>query len=387
MRFVELYQQIQSKAGSDDADLLVVIKLEINNVLADLETRMPEAHWLRAERKFSTISPETSGTATVTKGSRTVTRVAGTAGSWRTYHIGAYFQASGDSEYYKIDEWVAQDTLKLQYPYIGANGTKSYKLWTGEYHMPGDCLRIDHLVEYSLPVKPFPLEQRKVALAIPNLMSHGAVGAPTAWWYVEPARAEIYSTGTVATMTKGDRTVVGNAGTNWAASGVVLNDLSFRLATLDEPYTITEVIDNTNLELSDAWRGENQAGTLAYLVGVPGTYRIALYPIPDDNYLIGVRYQRQFPRLFVANDVPLLPIRFHQTLLKGAEYRVMRHLGYDQRAMTVESEFERGVEAIEREGMEQNDDIETYLERRPDPTYYEGPQFRLPSGYETWTPY
>lgn len=388
MRFLDLIAQVQSRIGVTSTDLLEAIKREINNGLREIEGRLPDAHWLRQERMLTTVGLFTDGTATFTLGSKVVTKASGT-GFFSTRMVGGLICKDGDNTSYRIDRWISSTVVHLQFPYRGTTATTTYRLGTMEYLLPLDVLRILDLMQFESPTRMLPLSRRDARWAMPDPLNQGEIGIPVAYWITEPQRTALYSTGHVVSATNGSRLITLGGSPNLVADGVDLEGLTFRLQ--DDPdgdvYVVGDILTNTTLDLDEPYRGDTFAGaTKAYQIGAPGCRRVALYPVPDQEYQFLIRYTRRHPRLSQDNDNPALPEEQQRALLYFSQARMLEHIGDMQEAMVARQEFERTFAELKSNAQIEDRDFVPVLQHRPpysaiDANY---PGFRLPGNYEPW---
>lgn len=383
MRFADIYGHVQSRIALDDTDTLAIIKREINMVQRDIETRLPEAYWTRAERNFNTVASVSAGTASVTQGSVNVTF----SGNKQSILVGAWFQVDGDDQWYRIKRWNSATSLDLEHPYIGStDASASYLIYKAEYSMPGDLKSIRYIVDTSIPTKLAPLRDRDVTYGIPDLFNDGDKGQPYAWWWSDLTSEGGYATGTV-TVTQGSTAVTGDS-TSWDATSLVLPSETFKLDREDEEYVIDSSASATALTLNRPYLGASGSG-LAYQISPRGQQRIVLYPIPTTARLYRLSYHRRLPDLVADDDQSIIPEQFHHVILKGTEARMLMHVGMDYQARDAQSEYMQLVLGEMRDhALSHDTDHIWQMKRRPDFgfLYRNGPRFHLPGNYEPWTP-
>jgi len=103
-------------------------------------------HWsfLKSEAILTTVAPYSTGTVTVTNGSKTVT---GSGTNWTLAMAGRQFRIDSAHAYYEIDTIDSATQLTLKYAYGGDSGSgKSYKIFQNIYSLASDVKEISSIV-------------------------------------------------------------------------------------------------------------------------------------------------------------------------------------------------------------------------------------------------
>lgn len=390
MRFAEMIAHVQSRTSTDDATTLPRIKREINLVLNEIEAALPDAYWLRAERRFGTIGKITDGAVDVTKGSVAVAKNGGTsAAAWLNQIQDAWFKADSDTDWYRIARWTSNTAFELEYPYIGTTGVaKTYQICKVEYALPGDFARMRHLVQYQTPTRIVPVRQRDAAIALPDILGEGNVDYPVFWWFTDLTREANYSSNTIAAATQGSRTITGNS-TTWNATAFNPSGQFFKIDEDEEGYVIERATGATTLILQEPYRGASfSTASKSYQIGPPGLQKIALYPIPTANQIINIAYIRKMPELIADDSEPILPRQYHVAVMRLAETRMLAHLGDTPAAQQAERMMLALLSDLRSEGQERDQDYIPRMRQRPEYSWQAkyGPRFQLPGNYEPWSP-
>jgi hypothetical protein len=162
--------------GSSDTTALNRIRRDINIVYEEVVSEN-QWHWLTGHCQVQLPAVVTTGTASVTSGSATVTLTTAPGPS----KLGHYFSVEGYSEIYTIESHTAgSTTVKLAVEYTGStNATASYKIWTDKVALPTDCketikVRHDH---YGVPLQKVGLQEYRDIVG----MAPKAAGKPTTY--------------------------------------------------------------------------------------------------------------------------------------------------------------------------------------------------------------
>jgi len=391
MRFAEIISHVQSRVSTDDTTTLPRVKREVNLALAEIENKIPDAYWLRAERRIATIGRITDGTIDVSKGGVVVTKASGSLpAAWLSQIQHAYFKADADSNWYRIARWNSATEVELDYPYIGANVSGgTYAIAKVEYVLPADFTRMRAVVQYISPTKVRAIRQKTATMTIPDIMGDGNVGYPAWWWFTDMTREENYSAGTITDATQGSREITGDGSVAWNTTGFNPSGQTFRIDGDEEGYVIERAADADTLWLSEPYRGASFATeTKAYKIDPPGLQKMALYPIPTANQIVWIAYLRKAPEMVADDDVPLIPQQHHVTLCRIVESRMLAHLGDTPASDQSEQMMRMLIQELQSEGQRRNQDHIPRLERRMEYAWesYWGPHFNLPGNYEPWTP-
>jgi hypothetical protein len=145
--FSDIISAVQEELGADSNDTKVTnrIKRDINMVYMQGIAAKKQWHWLRRRIEVQTLPFFSTGTASVTATSTTVTLTESPAVSYK----GFYFSTESYNERYRVAQHTANtSTLVLESAYTGTtNATATFKLWTNTVPLPPDTretLKVTH---------------------------------------------------------------------------------------------------------------------------------------------------------------------------------------------------------------------------------------------------
>jgi hypothetical protein len=156
------------------------LKRDINAVYINEVVPAHNWTWLKRRLEVQTEPYFSTGTASVTSNSVTVTLTESPAKSYKGY----YFASDGHTEYYRIAQHTASSsTVTLESPYTGDTDTSvNFKIWSDNVPLPSDVLET---IEVSHAYQKNPLEGRG-----PQEFERLIAAAPRA-----QGRPRVYSTG------------------------------------------------------------------------------------------------------------------------------------------------------------------------------------------------
>jgi hypothetical protein len=338
--FEDIVDACLEELGADSNDLKTVnrIKRDINSVY--LQEIVPESnwYWLTRSTEVQAKAYTSTGTATFTSGSATVT----TSEAFGQCYRGYYISSEGYNEVYRIAQHTAgSQTLTLETPFGGTTvASATFKIWTDTLALPADCMKTSE-IRHSFRNVPLEgvgrKEFRKMsstaprAEARPECYCTGNIVDPVPFDDISGLPASTYrsSSGLVRTVVfastlgttgstsimPGDRIEVSGAG-NYRYNGTWLaSSVSTTSATND---TITFTAEENYTESSTA-------DTAIVVKKAPGAdsysrYReLMIWPaLFSANTTLYVDYLVEPQPLVEDDDEPLIPLEDRNVLLYGA---------------------------------------------------------------------
>lgn len=331
--FADIVAAVREELQIQAADTTSInrIKRNINTVYLQQVCPQRKWKWLQRSRDLTVPAAITTGTATVTQGSVSVTLSSAPAASVLWY----WFSIDGQEERYKIARHApAATAVYLDVPYLGESGSDlSYTIWPGYVELPSECedlLSVSHDF-LSVPLDEYSLQDyRRITSANPKLE-----GRPQCYYVKDyedqlitgystpsttPSRthrssAHYERTLTFATSVEGiffvgDQIRITAAG-DYRYNGIfVVNEVSSTSLTYTAPIRFDES--------STADTGT----TIARFVNkaFEGSYRqLAVHPsIYSESTVLHLDYEIQARPLTEDTDEPLIPREDRSILLYGA---------------------------------------------------------------------
>lgn len=346
------------KVQSGDTVNVNRIKRDINIGYNDLVSRK-NWRWLERSVDLQHKAYYSTGSASVTINSRTVTLTAGPSISVAGY----YFSVDNDNEIYKIDTHVAASTtVTLTSPYIGSTAsTAAYKIWTDAVPLPTDCSQTKQVTITNNPEPATHMGmsefRRLVAInpkvvAEPQFYSTTDYKDPAGYQDIAslPATATRASAGLVKTvkfaanvssyLAEGDRIKITGASDATYNGEWEISDLSTTTNTNDT-ITFTGVTRLTESSTADT-------GMTVQLLSQKEDsekYReLLVYPsLVTTNCLLHVEYVARVRPLEDTTDEPQMPIEDRLALVYYALYRVWTRMRNPEEAAKNLSLYEKKV--------------------------------------------
>lgn len=299
MTFAEIISRIESLTNVTNQRALV--KDAIQWGLNDLTDK--DLNYLYSESFFTTIAPYETGTVDATNNSATVT---GTGTTFTAAMVGRKIRIDGQTGYYKILTFVSATEITLEAPYAGDTVTgKTFSIFQDEYKLAAD------------------MDTYKVLRQVEDGIALGSVEA-TAFDLIDPSstregqpRAEIligtnrdlYNTGTVSGTANGS-TITGSS-TVWTD---VLGLGRGSVITIgSSAYIVKSVDSDTQLTIYNKLSVTSSGDTYEILLN---NSIVKLDYIPDTVKNIYYRYQRIPYPLVNDQDIPDLPLKYHNVLVR-----------------------------------------------------------------------
>lgn len=308
--FAEIINEVIRGLGLDaptvETRVLDSIKLRINEVQ---DTIFYNADWEWRKRTFyrTTKAPYSTGTITVTKGSRTIT---GSSTAWPSTIRDGYLVVNGN-KFYKIDEQLTGTSLKIKAPYDSDNASGlSYQIVFPEIDMPHALSSIVNIAIHGVPLNV--KHKSRLQLGV------NGTGTPSEAALADRTDEDWYNLGTVS-VTQGSTLITGS-GTAWTSE---MEGMSFRVNELAKMYTIKTITDGTHLVLRESYDGDTGVAK-TYKINPAGTQLITLRSSPDETYYTEIEGLISPIRLINNNDISLIPN--HMPLIHGAIWLALSDL-------------------------------------------------------------
>lgn len=331
LTYGEIINEVIRGLGLDsntiETRVLESIKLRINEVQ---DTIVFNEAWEWRKRTFYTTlrKPHSSGTVTVTQGSRVVD---GASTAWPDSVKSGYLLI--DSNIYKIREVVSSIQLKLETKYDkeSASGL-TYQIVFPDEPLNHEISSIVNITRNGIPITC----KHKSRFTLLNT----SVSEPQECAMGDITSEDYYNTGTVS-MTQGSASVTGS-GTSWTEE---MEGMTFRVNEFAKNYTIKSVNSTTSITLKETYDGETGVAKV-YKIGPKGTQLITFRNSPDDYYVVEIEALISFPRLVNNSDISLIPN--HMPLIHGATWLALTDLEGKNpiRIQQARSDFERVLKQL-----------------------------------------
>jgi len=304
----------------------------------DVELRINEAQdvivfdrlweWRKRSYYYTLRQPYTTGTISVTKGSKIVT---GSGTSFVQFHKTGYIQVNDIM--YKIDsvDSATQLTLMTLYSHTTESGV-SAKVCFPDFYLHPDITAIINVL----------YEGKEIDIKSKDrlLTSQAADGAPVECSFLEMSKSAFYTTGTVA-VTK-DSAVITGTSTEWEAT---MEDMPFRVDEFGEAYWIKSIDSATQITLDKPYRGSTGSGK-SYAIAPAGSAIFTVRGCPDDYYFLEIEAVIRGSILVDGNDYSLIPD--HTPLIHAARWLVLQDMEDKNpvRIQQARSDFERTLKQL-----------------------------------------
>jgi hypothetical protein len=329
--FNEIINEVIRGLGLDaptvETRVLESVKLRINEVQ---DVIFYDSDWDWRKRTFyrTTKAPFTTGTVSLTKGSRTVT---GSGTAWPSTVRNGYLLIN--NKFYKIDEYASGTSLKLKAPYDNTSiSGSSYSIIFPEIDMPH---ALSSIVNIAIHGKPLDIKHKgRIQITIDS------VGEPVEAALADRTDEDWWNVGTV-NATEGSANIVGS-GTGWTEE---MEGMSFRVNEFAKMYTIKTVTDATHIILREAYEGATGVAK-GYKINPAGTQLITLRSSPNDTYYTEIEGLVNPNRLVGGSDISLIPN--HMPLIHGATWLALSDLEGKNpiRIQQARADFERSMKQL-----------------------------------------
>lgn len=336
MTFLDLQNQVTSMSVVQSQTTLVQFACQwaLNRISQEFEI----PYYLNSKGSITTTAPYSTGKATCTNGSQSVT---GSGTTWTSAMVGLKIQLQGDNAHYYISAVNSTTSLTLAVPYQGVNGTNvTYNIYQDEYLMASDIQSYNTFVQIqnSVPMVDIPTSRFDQ-----NFPTQQSFDSPYLTMMEGTQINNIYSTGTVSvTVNTISPSTVTGVGTNWLSvtglgrmTNIIINGVR---------YTVQSVVSNTSLLVYELIAGTVSGSSYQILLR---NYTCQVYPIPADVESLYYRFYRMPDIMVNSYDVPDLPNDFHDVIVWGALSWIYLQKGDSQKAYnTAESNFQQRMKIM-----------------------------------------
>lgn len=297
----------------------------------DILSQLSEWYFLRKTQALSTPAENTTGTASTTRGSKTVT---GSGTSWTSALEDQYMLVLGAFAQ-RIDTVGSTTSITLESEWENESlSAQSVRIVKDLYKLPRwlDPKRILEIKQMGQR----PLEGVTAHDITNRYKVLNAIDEPRYWWPHDRTRTS-YTTGT-ASGTAGTKTLTG-ASTSWLTSGLEQYD---QIKVGSFVYTVDSVDSDTSITLFEDIESTITAGT-SY-TGVLERYRIRIYPFPKYQKELVITATSEPAPLDDDTDIPSIPDTWQYLLVKGAYVKALKHNqepGYDQELIEYQQAIKR----------------------------------------------
>lgn len=325
MTFLELQTEMKRLIRDSSGHMPALIKDCINWVLLDISGRY-EWYWWRREWYLATVASYSTGTVAVTGDGYTVT---GTSTAW-TYQmngskieVGNTTVQAAATDFYRIRKVVSATSLILEHPYRGSTATgQSYIIYKDEFGLRYD---VDRINLWRIPSTP----QRVVRFFQDELYNWDAnpraTGTPYVYRPLGTTKIPYYDLGTASVS---NTTIVGLS--TAASADATFIGRFFRVDGESRTYEIASVPAKTRFKTLETYGGGKITSGNTYTIDPPGTPLVQLYPIPVTKIYMVYEYQKLPKQLYSDNDQPEIPDKWHEVLVKGAWWTLLKQLNRSQ---------------------------------------------------------
>lgn len=255
-----------------------------------------------------TVSNYTTGTATITNGSRSVTFGGGAA--LTSAMEGRFFQPQGTSNWYRIVKVNSATDLTLYTPIIESSATGTYTIWKRYYYLPSEVRKI---IDFGSWIRDGALMDRSNQAFQDKALNLSSTGDPIEFsmFGVDPFESS-YTTGTIS-LTK-DSDLATGASTAWL-DNVTPGDI---LIVGTTTYRVKRVESDTSIRLLNFANATITSQT--YTIRRESNLGFQLWYNPNQATVLPYYYvKRAYDLVNEDYDKPELPEEFDKAILDGAE--------------------------------------------------------------------
>lgn len=323
-----------SRSGVSDR-----IKRELNRVSQQIWDGFQWSFRVRSYRIVTEID-ETTGTVSLTNGSRTITG-SSTAflSKHATWHI--YFPQDSVKNWYRIQSYSSATSLQMDVPYQGTSGgSKTYILRKFDYVLPSEILDLQDVTatanNYTLSV----YHGKAINLLSPTPLYSGYPHGISL--HQSDSELTTYTTGTLS-GTIATTTITGS-GTSWL-DNVYPGDL---VVIGSYTYTVREVDTDTQITLYNNQIVTSSAGTSYTIKRQFGRIARVMWPSSTDKHTIEISGYRKYANLVHDNDSNELLYRIPNVIINKASAMELKSQD-DRRRRELEEEARLDLAAAQAE--------------------------------------
>jgi hypothetical protein len=312
MLYGQLIDELIERMGlnEDDADRRAVAGRKINNAYKEIANNT-NVDWKQLEKygEIVTVPNYTTGTCTITNGSRTVTG-AGTV--FTSAMEGRFFKPERSSNWYRIVRVVSGTELTLFSSIIEDSGSgKTFTIWKRWYYLPSEVRRV---LEFGSWIRDGKLTERSSQWLADGNPDMSNTGEPVEFsmFGVDPYTSE-YTSGSNVTVTE-NSTLMTGVGTEWL-SNVEPGDI---VQISSQVLRVKRVESDTRIRLLNY-----ATATItpeSYKIQKNGNIGFQLWFNPNRQYILPFYYiKRAYDMVNETYDMPELPEDFDKAILDNAE--------------------------------------------------------------------
>ena len=322
--FKELKDIIAHGKGNIDlttnanAELLTDIEFAINNIQEECNKDIAIRKLFIRKGRFLTEAKVTTGTVSLTKGSKTATF--SSAILTADFKDRIFISDDDTSVAYRIASVTSSTAAKLDAAYAGdTNATATFTILKDRYYLGREVLGVWNVVDRSNenPIK----LQNKTGLSDPDLFDVDTDSEPEDGAIILSLET-FYDVGTVA-VTKDSKDITIATGSFISA----MDGMPIRIDGDSVDYTFNYT-DATNGTLDRNYEGTTNAAA-TYKMSPPGQWVAQLYEYPTTQILIDYDYLLKLPRLVNDNDISLITVLNDNVLWHGAKWFLKDDEGTD----------------------------------------------------------
>lgn len=334
---------------------------------------MADLPYLMTKGVITTVAPYTTGTVTVTNGSKTIT---GLLTVFTSAMVGRKIRIAGDIAYYRIAVFVSATEITLEAPYQGnLTSGNTYSIFKDEYRLPADLDVYKVMRQIENGVAMVGIEPSAFDIYEPSPQSQGS----PSFEFIAGTELDTYTTGTISGSI--NASVLTGVGTSW--TGVEGLGKGSRMTIGSVVYTIKSVDSDLQITLYEKLSTAVAALT-TYTIHLDN-YIIQIYEIPDSVENIYFRYQRIPYPLINDEDIPDLPEKYHYILITAG--LIWAWMTKDKDEATKQEALFQGQVAqmwIRIGNISKN---LTFPRRSQDDVAYNSRRFNYPAGYNLPIPF
>ncbi len=287
-------------------------------------------YYIQDKGVIETTAEYSTGTVTVTNGSKTVT---GDGTTFTTAMVGRKFRSNDKNPFYRIGAFVSTTEITLEENYQGDDASDvGFNIYKDEYRLKSDVDKYKIVRQARNNVALFSLHPSRFDEVFPMPRN----SSDPVYEIMEGTLLDTYSTGTV-TLT--GTTITGTT-TAWTSveglgrlSNIRIGNNVYHVKTVDSDTQITTF--ETVIAVAAASSYEITLNNL----------RVQVHQIPDSQRLLYYRYFRIPDPLANDFDLPDMPHAFHWLLIYGSLSMVLMQKGDINKAQReAETRFLNGLE-------------------------------------------
>lgn len=313
----ESLERLKLKSSSEDSRDSVKRKLNLTYKEIGNNSNYDWPHLTRYG-EIRTVTNYTTGTVTITNGSRTVT---GSSTVWTSAMEGRFFRPQSGNHWYKIIRVVSATELTLYSAITESSASdRTYTIWQRFYYFPTEVRKV---LEFGSWIRDGRIlnksnrDLRDLTVDISN------TGEPEEFvMYGSCPFESTYSTGTIS-ISK-DSTLLEGENTVWLANVEPGDEVEIG----DDIYRVKRVESDTRIRLLNAAVRDVVSGT-AYAVRKKDNLGFQLYFNPNSEIILPYTYSKYvYDMVNEDEDEPELPgEKFDEAIIIGTEAKWLRSRG------------------------------------------------------------